>query len=61
MVGDTVRTDIAGAKNCGIKSILVTGFGSTADELETGITLEELYQREGVEPDWVINLVSEIK
>jgi HAD superfamily hydrolase (TIGR01450 family) len=43
MVGDTIRTDIKGAKNVGIKSVLCTETGVTASEVKKrlGRRLEE--------------------
>jgi predicted HAD superfamily phosphohydrolase YqeG len=34
MIGDTLRTDIKGAKNAGIKAILCTETGVTANEVK---------------------------
>lgn len=36
MIGDTLATDIAGARDVGIVTVLVTGAGSHADELHVG-------------------------
>jgi HAD superfamily hydrolase (TIGR01450 family) len=38
MVGDTIRTDIKGAKNAGIMSVLCTETGVTANEVKKRIT-----------------------
>ena len=57
MVGDTVRTDVAGAKNAGLASILVIGDGVTAKELANGATLSDIFKREKAKPDYIIRHV----
>lgn len=56
MTGDTLYTDIAGARNAGIKSILLTQTGITAETLqrEPTVTLESLFAKYGVEPTYVV-------
>jgi HAD superfamily hydrolase (TIGR01459 family) len=60
VVGDSLRTDIAGASGAGLASAFVTGgialatlggvWGSTPDEA----SLAALFAAAGVEPDWVL-------
>ncbi|MDR0367085.1 MAG: HAD hydrolase-like protein [Rickettsiales bacterium] len=57
MVGDTIRTDIKGANLAGIKSILCTGTGVTADALAGGARLDELCEKGGGKPDFLIDRV----
>ena len=59
-VGDSLRTDIAGARHAGLKSLLVTG-GIHADELgeEAGTdpdpaALAEICERAGERPDFAV-------
>lgn len=54
MVGDTIRTDIKGAKECGLKTVLITGTGITHDLLQNGETLDEIAVREGAFPDYLL-------
>lgn len=58
MIGDTLRTDIKGANNAGIKSILCIETGVTANEIKNGKTLEELIEQENVVVDYTILSVS---
>jgi HAD superfamily hydrolase (TIGR01459 family) len=57
MIGDTLRTDIAGAKNAGLDSILITGRGITADELANGKTLDECYLADVVQPTYLLDII----
>ncbi len=65
MIGDTVRTDILGANNAGIKSILTVNTGIVANEafknnvLDQNI-LQEIFKREKGNPDFLIKSVSGI-
>ncbi len=55
MVGDTLRTDIKGANNAGIKSVLCVETGMVAYEMEQkNKTLNELIEEEGVIVDYTI-------
>lgn len=54
MVGDTIRTDILGAQNSDIKSVLITKTGMTADEVAKGKTLDECYTLGGAVPDYLL-------
>lgn len=53
MVGDTIRTDILGASNAGIKTALVTQTGIAADFIKVH-SLEELIALEGARPNYLI-------
>jgi HAD superfamily hydrolase (TIGR01459 family) len=55
MVGDTIRTDIKGGFDAGLKTILVRDTGVTAVELAHGKTIEMLCNEEKVKPDFVIS------
>ena len=57
MIGDTLRTDIAGANNAGLDSILITGRGITADELANGKTLDECYHADAVQPTYLLDII----
>ncbi|MBR5130650.1 MAG: TIGR01459 family HAD-type hydrolase [Alphaproteobacteria bacterium] len=57
MIGDTLRTDIAGAHNAGLDSILITGRGITADELANGKTLDECYQTDAIQPTYLLDII----
>lgn len=58
MVGDTLRTDIAGAARAGIKSALVTETGLTAAAvINAGTTFEAVYEKEGTTPDFTLSRV----
>jgi ribonucleotide monophosphatase NagD (HAD superfamily) len=58
LVGDTLRTDILGARDAGFKSILVTETGVTADlAAKNGVTFEDLYAREETTPDFTLSRV----
>lgn len=54
MVGDTIRTDIKGAKECGLKSVLITETGITHDLLMNGKTIQEIIQCEDASPDYLL-------
>jgi HAD superfamily hydrolase (TIGR01459 family) len=59
MVGDTIRTDIKGAHNAGINSLLVLEGGVTEYEVSmSGITLDEYIKKEGITPDYILPRVS---
>ena len=55
MVGDTIRTDILGGKNAGMKTVLITGTGVSADAFKNGESLESLAKKEGASPDFLID------
>lgn len=61
MIGDTLRTDIKGANNVGIDSILFTKTGVTANELENGENLETLYKKYDAKPTYLVDSVKEMK
>ncbi|MDR2760878.1 MAG: HAD hydrolase-like protein [Rickettsiales bacterium] len=54
MIGDTLRTDIRGANNAGIQSVLCIDTGVTASELKKGKKLEDLIKEENVKVDYFI-------
>lgn len=58
MIGDTLRTDIKGANNAGIKSILCLETGITKSEMDSGLKLEDLIKRDGAVVDYFIKSVS---
>ena len=59
MVGDTLRTDILGAKLTGIKSCLVLEGGITEYEMKRdNISLEKYILKQGVRPDFICDRVS---
>ena len=55
MVGDTIRTDILGGVNSGMKTVLILGYGITQDKLDQGISLQQIIQQEGAAPDFILN------
>ena len=55
MIGDTLETDILGARNAGIKSVLVTDTGALYSKLCEGRTLQDLFFEAKVTPDYVIS------
>ena len=55
MVGDTLRTDIVGGHNAGMKTVLITGTGMTADDLISGVSIEQLFLENQVIPDYLID------
>ena len=57
MVGDTVRTDIAGAVAAGMRSTLITGQGVTADFLMGGYSVEQLIRLEETEPSYLLERI----
>lgn len=57
MIGDTLRTDIVGAADVGLDSILITGQGITYDELLNGKTLEECYADAHVCPTYLLDKI----
>lgn len=58
MVGDTLRTDIAGGRQAGYSTILVTGTGLTADAVRTGQNLEDLYRESHTRPHFTVDCVA---
>ena len=58
MVGDTLSTDIKGANNIGIKSVLCIETGNTADLLNKGYKIDDLIKKESVKIDYIINKVA---
>lgn len=57
MIGDTLRTDIAGAQNAGLDSILITGRGITHDDIQNGKTLEECFETDNVRPTYLLDII----
>ena len=58
MIGDTLRTDILGASNVGIKSVLCVETGVTANEIvEKNTSLEKMFEKYKVVPDYLIKSV----
>ncbi len=51
MVGDTLRTDIAGGITAGMKTLLMTETGITHSELN-GLSVESFCEKEGIIPDY---------
>ena len=65
MIGDTVRTDILGGNNAGIKTILTTHTGIASKEILNGdkvsdAKLDALYKREKGRADFLIKAVGGI-
>ena len=61
MVDDTLRTDIKGANNAGIDSILFTKTGVTGEELKkNGNSLEESYKKYDARPTITLKSISEL-
>ena len=58
MVGDTLRTDIMGGHNAGMRTVLITGTGMTADDLKSGKTIAELTAENKVVPDYLLDHLS---
>ena len=58
MIGDSLNTDIKGANNIGIKSILCIETGNTADMLRFGKDLNNLIKNEDVIVNYVIQKVA---
>lgn len=58
MVGDTLRTDIMGGYNAGMRTVLITGTGMTADDLKSGKTIAELTAENKVIPDYLLDHLS---
>ncbi|MGN1063299.1 MAG: TIGR01459 family HAD-type hydrolase [Alphaproteobacteria bacterium] len=56
MVGDSLRTDIAGAVSFHMASVLIYGQGLTADELRAQ-TLETCYATYGVRPTYLLKFI----
>ena len=54
MVGDTLRTDIKGANNIGIKSVLCVATGITAEALKNGCKLNNLVVQSNTSVDYTI-------
>jgi len=54
-IGDSLRTDIAGANAAGIDSVLVTGTGLHKDEAATPEALEDAAARTGHRPSGVLD------
>lgn len=55
MIGDTLRTDIAGGYHAGMKTVLLTKTGVTAEELQQTKSLEALCFKENVCPDFIMD------
>ena len=51
----TIRTDILGGYQAGMKTILALKYGITQDHLNTGETLESIAAKEGAMPDFTID------
>ena len=58
MVGDTLRTDILGGYKAGMRTVLITGTGMTADDLKAGYTFDELTKGNKVIPDYLLEHLS---
>lgn len=58
MIGDTLRTDIKGANDAGIKSVLCLETGITKNEIDNGAELENLVKNEGVVVDYLVKSVN---
>lgn len=58
MIGDTVRTDIKGALNYGIKAVLCMDTGITANEIAKGNSLENICQAEKIDVQQIIQISS---
>ena len=58
MVGDTIRTDIVGGKNAGLKTVLIVGTGITADLIASGKELMQIADSEGAVPDYLLERLS---
>lgn len=57
MVGDTIRTDILGGKNAGMKTVLITGYGITHDRMQMGATLDQIAKQEKAYPDFLLPIL----
>ena len=57
MIGDTIRTDIRGGTQAGMKTVLITGYGITHDRLQNGETLEQIAKQEKALPDFLLSIV----
>ncbi len=53
-VGDMLETDVRGARAAGLPCVLVTSTGAHAAEVRTAAEREELFAREGIAPDMVL-------
>lgn len=60
MIGDTLRTDIKGANNVGIDSILLTETGITFNELRTCENLEYMMNKYDARPTYCINAIKNL-
>lgn len=60
MIGDTLRTDIKGANNAGIDSILFIETGVTSNELKELNNIEELYEKYDAKPTYVMGGVGDL-
>lgn len=54
MVGDTIRTDILGGQQAGMKTVLILETGITQDLLNKGATLQDVEKEEGATPDYIL-------
>jgi HAD superfamily hydrolase (TIGR01450 family) len=59
MIGDTVRTDILGANNAGIKSALTVETGVTAEAIARGALLDDIIAEGKGAPDYLIKAVAQ--
>ena len=57
MVGDTIRTDILGGFNAGMKTVLILKNGVTQDILNQGGKLDDIIKQEGVQPDFLLDVL----
>ena len=57
MIGDTIRTDILGGKNAGMKTILIIGYGVTHDRLQRGESLDQIAKQEKAFPDFLLPIL----
>ena len=54
MVGDTIRTDIKGGQDAGMKTVLITKIGITHDAIMRGQTLQELVEASNACPTYLL-------
>lgn len=60
MAGDTLETDILGASKAGIRTLLVTKTGITADFIKQGAELETMYEKVGATPTYITEQLSHL-
>ena len=57
MIGDTIRTDMLGGQNVGMKTVLITGYGITHDRIKSGETLAQIAKQEKAYPDFLLSVL----